>query len=260
MKSEGYRFLPGALDGSTVAWLRQAVDELGHLAERSLGKPGSALIVVPEVTDPALVCRYEHIMGAEPRVRERLLATVLPIIEESSGERLRLFKDKVNNKHPGGGAFRPHQDIVAYKCFAPRYHVTVMITIDPATERNGCLFVAHEYRTLAERRPELVTEVINGLPVFRHYWGTTERHGDILAEVESEFTWRALPTTPADLLVFDSFLPHFSYRNESEDSRRAMFLTFSRVAEGDWYGQYYEEKRRAPADPKFHVSTPTSMS
>jgi len=56
-----------------------------------------------------------------------------------------------------------------------------------------------------EHRPEFVAESIHGLPVFKHYWGTADRHGDILADVESEFAWRGVPTTPADLLVFDSF-------------------------------------------------------
>ena len=258
MPREGYSVLERAVDPAAAGWLREQVDALGAMAERELLDPSaSPLVVVAEAEDPRLVCRYEHIMATEPALAERLMGTVLPIVEDLCGEPMLLFKDKVNNKHPGGGAFRPHQDIVAYRCFGPDYHLTAMITIDAATERNGCLYVAQDYCGVASQRPDLVVEEIGGLPVFRHYWGASERHGDLLVEVEAAFSWRPLPTVPADLVIFDSFRPHQSHRNETQESRRAMFLTFAPARFGDWYGRYYDEKMRNPANPKFHVSTPT---
>lgn len=259
----GYCVLAEFFDGSTTVWLRDTVDSLGTLAKQRITDPGSlrpgSLIVVPEADDPQMVCRYEQIMASEPVLRERLLNLLLPAIEEASGQEMRLFKDKVNNKYPGGGAYGPHQDIVAYRTFPPRYHVTAMITIDASTEENGCLFMADEYRTVAMDHPSIVHEEISGRPIFRYGWGA-HGNGDILPEAAAQFHWSPLPTNPADLVLFDSYVPHRSKRNESQGPRRVMFLTFSPAADGDWYGRYYDEKRRNPSDPKFHVSTPTQRT
>jgi hypothetical protein len=66
-----------------------------------------------------------------------------------------------------------------------------------------------------------------------------------------------MPTGRRDLVLFDSFVPHHSVKNRTESLRRAMFVTFNPIAEGEWYDAYYREKRTDPSNPKFHVSTPT---
>jgi ectoine hydroxylase-related dioxygenase (phytanoyl-CoA dioxygenase family) len=82
-------------------------------------------------------------------------------------------------------------------------------------------------------------------------------NGDIREDIARRIDWQAVETAPADLVVFDSFVPHRSAENRTTASRRAMFITFAAQREGAWYAKYYDEKRSNYLDPKFHVSTPT---
>lgn len=250
----------GFFGPEAVARIRGAVDALGAAAARRLsggtGEDFPGLVVVPEREDPAAVCRYEYVLGSHPELRELLLGLLAPAVCELAGEPFIPFKDKVNEKRPGGGAYRAHQDIVAYRAFGPRAYVTAMVTVDPATLENGALFVAESYRIFARANPWDVTETLEGRPVLRSYHGG-ERHGDLAAEIARRISWRPLETRPDELVLFDSFVPHRSEVNRSASSRRALFVTFAAAREGDWYERYYEEKRRSPLDPKFHVSTPT---
>ncbi len=256
MTREGYAVLPSFFDPATVRRLRETVDAAGASAEqRSAG-----LVVVPEADDPRQVCRYERVLGTVPGLREEMLGRLAPVLRDLHGEPMTPFKDKVNNKHPGGGGYGPHQDIVAYRHFVPRYHLTAMITIDAASEQNGCLQVAEDWRSVVEAQPGCVDSHLDGHPVLNHVWGAGPGHGDILPEIASGFRWRSLITQPQDLVLIDSFVPHRSFRNMSAGSRRAMFLTFSPAKDGEWYDHYYARKMRDPLDPIFHVSTPTIAS
>ena len=71
------------------------------------------LIVVPESDDPLKVCRYEYIKGFNAAIREKLVPKIQGFIKQLTGEDFVLFKDKLNAKNPGGGAFGPHQDVIA---------------------------------------------------------------------------------------------------------------------------------------------------
>ena len=250
----------GFFGPEAIARIRGAVEALGAAAARRLsGGPQEdlpGLVVVPELEDPGAVCRYEYVLGSHPALRELLLELLAPAVSELAGEPFIPFKDKVNEKRPGGGAYRAHQDIVAYRAFGPRAHMTAMVSVDPATQENGALLVAEGYRIFAHMNPWDVVETLQGRPVLRSHQGG-ERHGDVHADIARRMHWRPLETRPDELVLFDSFVPHRSEVNRSKSSRRALFVTFSAAREGDWYERYYEEKRRSPLDPKFHVSTPT---
>src|SRR5690606_18055096 len=71
-----------------------------------------------------------------------LAHSLLAGIGQLLGEEAVLFKDKINFKMPGGDGFKPHQDAQAgWETYA-RYYINAMVTIDEATEENGCLEVA----------------------------------------------------------------------------------------------------------------------
>lgn len=261
-QADGWVLSKSFFDSRIVSSIGTAIEKLESSANSALlqnkGFESCGLIVVPEKTDPSKVCRYEHVLGAHEEFRMCLVPIVQRYLEELCSEPLVIFKDKVNNKLPGGGEFRPHQDIVAYKAFPPRYYVTAMVSIDDTTIQNGCLCVASDYNRLAFENPSYVSERVLSKPIFNNIQGG-EFHGDIHPEISSKFDWISLPTAKCDLLVIDSFIPHRSAHNASTSSRRALFITFSRASEGEWYNHYYEEKSRNPHDPKFHVSTPTSF-
>jgi len=94
--------------------------------------------------------------------------------------------------------------------------------------------------------------------VLLHSTNGGPNHGDIRPDIAAELDWHPIASTPADLVIFDSFVPHRSDINRSAKPRRAIFVTFNFASQGSPYDEYYADKRLNYDDPKFHVSTPTS--
>jgi len=226
------------------------------LADRAKENP-SELIVVPEMSSPMQICRYEFMIGSNLKFGEFVRSCLEPMVTQLVGETVTPFKDKTNEKLSGGGAFPPHQDIAAYQTFGARYHATAVLTIDPANVANGCLQFATNFEELVATEAGFVMERVGGKAVL-HYQKGGPHNGDIRPDITAKLKWQILPTNPLDLIVFDSFVPHYSDANESNEPRRAIFVTFNRASEGSFYEDYYADKRLNYGDPKFHVSTPTS--
>jgi ectoine hydroxylase-related dioxygenase (phytanoyl-CoA dioxygenase family) len=135
-----------------------------------------------------------------------------------------LFKDKINMKLPGGDGFKPHQDQQAgWSVYAPLF-VTALVAIDEATEANGCLELAAGHHTRGLIGPEwapLSDENLRGV----------------------EFT--PYPTAPGDTVFFDSYVPHRSGPNHSDEPRRVLYVTYNRLADGDHRARYYADKRKS---------------
>lgn len=244
------------MGAEATALLRRAHESGTPVAELARTMP-EGLIAVPEATDPMQLCRFEYLVGRNAELRQIVMARIAPVIEAVAGEPFIPFKDKENEKHPGGGAFGPHQDFAAYQSFGPRYNVTAMITVDAATRKNGCLEFAANWAEFTKSASDAVESRIEGRPLLRFHNGGPH-NGDILGDIVGALDWQPVETSPADLVLFDSFAPHRSAPNASAASRRAMFLTFNAAREGDWYARYYADKRANFDDPKFHVSTPTA--
>lgn len=268
LERDGYVVLRGFFSEAERARLAQTSAAFGARAARILREAGAAglaaharanpddLIVVAEADDPAKVCRFEYLIGADPAFSAFIAKRIAPVISDLGGEAFLPFKDKENEKHPGGGAFGAHQDFAAYQAFGPRFNLTAMIGIDAATMANGCVAFAQNWREIAAQNTG-VAERVDGRPLFQFYDGGP-KNGDIRDEIAAHMRWTLVETAPGDLVVFDSFVPHKSDRNASTAGRRAMFLTFAPARDGDWYGRYYADKRNNFDAPRFHVSTPTA--
>lgn len=204
------------------------------------------LIIVPEASDSSLVCRTEDNVTCFPAFGDWVESTIQTFIDSLTGEPYALFKDKLNFKWPGGGAFTAHQDFPAYDPFPPRSHLNVMVCIDRATHKNGCLQVASNWSAIIED-PQEVLPFVHGGPY----------HGMIEVEFTENCEWLPLKTRPGDVVIFTSFIPHYSESNLSAESRRALFLTYNRLHEGDYNRAYYNAKRDDPQNPLFHIGTPT---
>jgi ectoine hydroxylase-related dioxygenase (phytanoyl-CoA dioxygenase family) len=122
---------------------------------------------------------------------------------------------------PGGAGFKAHQDQQAgWGRYAPIF-VTAMVSIDPATLDNGCLEIAP-----GRHREGLLGEE----------WKPLE---------ESGLDLQAVPTGPGDVLFFDSYAPHASKPNFTDQPRRILYLTHNLASDGDHRAQYYAEKHAA---------------
>lgn len=270
-RRSGVILLPNYFTEEEVALLQRVSSELGADAASILNeairtnvspavlaaKNPESLIVVPEVSDPRKVCRFEYIIKRSADLQQLVKERLLPVLAQLGGEPFVPFKDKENEKHAGGGAFPPHQDYAAYQYFDPKYQITAGISIDPCTALNGCLQFAPDWLEEIRKIPGAVERVEQGRPLL-HWVHGGKHNGDILPSTSSRLTWKSFETSPRDLVFFDSFVPHYSEPNRSDASRRLLILTFSPARFGDHYDKYYTEKRTHYNDPKFHVSTPTN--
>ncbi|HXJ94854.1 MAG TPA: phytanoyl-CoA dioxygenase family protein [Terriglobia bacterium] len=252
---EALRQLSDQLSAQALAILRAAQAAGESLSQRARNHP-LELIVLPEASNPAQVCRYEFMIGSNTKFRDFTADYVQPAVSAVAGKAVRPFKDKTNEKLPGGGAFRPHQDFAAYQFFKARYHVTAQLSVDAATVENGCVQFSPNFGAIAARRPEFVVDRVDGRALLHSNDGGPH-HGDLRADIAAELHWQPLESAPADLVIFDSFVPHWSDINRSSKPRRAIFITFNLASEGSLYDEYYADKRLNYDDPKFHVSTPT---
>lgn len=149
---------------------------------------------------------------------------VMGRLKELFGGPAVLFKDKINFKYPGGGGFKHHQDQAAGWWDYADFFISMLISIDAATPENGCLEIAPgegKHRELDRQWKPFTEEEI-------------ERMG-----------FRQILTEPGDVIFFDSFVPHGSYPNMSDERRRILYVTYNRAADGDHRAQYYADKRKS---------------
>lgn len=130
-----------------------------------------------------------------------------------------LFKDKINFKMPGADGFKAHQDVQAGWDRYSKLHITALVSIDPSTIENGCLEVAKGY---------------NNKGLIGEQWAPLE---------EDALDYVSLPTAPGDAVFFDSYAPHRSKPNMTNEKRRVLYVTYNAAAEGDHRRQYYDDKR-----------------
>lgn len=172
------------------------------------------------------LCRVEHFLEYHSGLDELARGErVIDLLSQLMGEKAVIFKEKLNVKLPGGNGFTPHQDAPAFVSFKQTYHITMMVAVDPSTRENGCLQLLHNDKhagiTLAQ-----------------------EADGSIDKKISDGFQWHYAECNPGDILLFDSYLPHYSEPNRSDKSRRALYITYNREAEGgSRRTDYFQDKR-----------------
>ena len=146
-----------------------------------------------------------------------------------------LFKDKINFKMPGGPGFKAHQDQQAgWTRYAPLF-VTALVT-----DRSG-----DDWRMVASKWPPAATRK-----------GLIGEEWKPLDETEGSAISFAVPTAPGDVIFFDSFAPHASKPNLTDERRRILYLTYNLLSDGDQRARYYADKHAAfPPDIERDGST-----
>ena len=217
---DGYVILRGFYSPEEMAQLTGWVEEMQHWPdapgrwwryyETSLTRPGRRLLN-----------RMEHFYDYHPGIRSFIDGRLREAVGELLGEPAVLFKEKINFKLPGGDGFKPHQDHQAGWSRYARLCISALVGIDRATEENGCLEIApgqHKRGMFAEWKP--------------------------LGEAEmAQMRFVACPTEPGDVVLFDSFTPHGSQPNRTDQPRRLMFITYNGISDGDQRARYYADKR-----------------
>ena len=216
---DGYTVVPGAFSARDMTIVEAWSREVEHLPER----PGRHWVFHEKsrIDGSDLINRIEYIAPFHDG-----FATLTRVLAGPAaqlfGEEVRLFKEKINFKMPGGGGFEPHQDSQAgWDAYAGNF-INVMLCIDEATLENGCLEVApgQNRRGLLRGMEPLKDEDTAGMKFNAH------------------------PTKPGDLVLFDAYTPHRSEPNPTNSTRRMYFATYNRASEGDHLTQYYADKHR----------------
>lgn len=198
------------------------VDEIYNWPET----PGKWMKYFETRNHKRMVCRVENFLDYHSGMKELLSGKrTIGILSELMSEDAVLFKEKINYKLAGGNGFPPHQDAPAFLSFDQFYHITMMVAIDQSVIANGCL------------------QVVKGGTNNTKFM-LQNKDGSINNELVKTLQWTPIECEVGDLLLFDSYLPHYSEPNNSDHSRRALFVTYNRASDGgSKRTQYYLDKR-----------------
>lgn len=157
----------------------------------------------------------------------RIEAALRGICTELEGEEAVLFKEKINLKHSGGGGFEPHQDYAAgWDRYGHTDFISVLVAVDAQSAGNGQLEVVAQEHTKG-----LLGPMEQAIP----------------AELVEKMEWIGLDLQPGEVVLFGAFTPHRSAPNLSDSSRRALYLTYNKLSDGqgEVRQRYYADKRAA---------------
>ena len=151
------------------------------------------------------------------------------------GEQGVVFKDKINFKRPGGIGYDAHQDGAAWTLYGQYFHMSALVPADPMTMQNGCL--------------KLVAGDWGKLP-----WLPLDENGDVQEEVAKKFKWDPITCDAGTVVFFNSHVPHKSDVNETNESRRALYITWNAESLGDRRADFYSLRREM--HPSDHMRDP----
>ena len=135
-----------------------------------------------------------------------------------------LYKEKINYKYPNTGLYRAHQDITAYP--NSKNHITALVNVGPTNNENGSI----------EFSP-LIMNDLNKNTIIEHKNG-------VIYEPEKLKWTNPCETTYGDIILFDSYIPHRSSINTSKLPRKALYITYNDINEGNLRKKYYEMKKK----------------
>jgi len=221
---DGVLILRGFFSADRMAAVGEAIAALAARRPR----PGHEMAYYENsVTAPEqrVLSRIERFIEEDPLLADFILHSGLTeLASEMLQAQAVLFKEKINFKLPNGQGFAPHQDIQPGWDTYAGYFISILVTIDPSTEANGCIELAaghHQRGWLGERMKPLTPEQLVGVQFTKY------------------------PTAPGDVVIFDCFTPHQSAPNFTTSARRNLYLTYNRAREGDLRTRYFADKRAA---------------
>ena len=215
LSQKGWVIVEDALDVES----EQLSDWVDHISVKP-GKEAKRLHYYEKTNLSPSLCRIERFIEDHSELK-RLVSdgVVIETITGLFGEPVKLYKEKVNIKNPGGAGFRPHQDATAYENLSQ--HITCLIAVDDMTPENGCL------------------EFADSLPNKKL---DQDSYGCIPQEIYEDFKWTEATLKRGSILCFTALIPHRSGPNKTDLPRRAIYLTFNSAAEGDLRKKYYLER------------------
>jgi hypothetical protein len=140
---------------------------------------------------------------------------IVKAVEDALDGHSKVIKAKLITKRPGTHGYGLHQDYPYWQHYGiPADHMlTVQVAVDPSNDENGGV----------ELWPSMHREVLPSPP---------ENPLDVAESAVAVDQAELIPLSVGDLLIFHSLAPHRSAPNKSIHSRRAVFITYARLAYG----------------------------
>jgi hypothetical protein len=220
-RQKGYLILQRVFDvGSVNAW-RTECDRLLRLGLED--EHNLRTIIRPDLSGKKLVERFDPVLDLSPVFKrlskeERILGPLRELYQDD----MLLFKDKIIFKLPGAPGYPMHQDYSWWQGF-PRDLVNVLISIDGSDATNGAIEIISGYHNRLLSTPGELRQMSD----------------DEAKQIEPNHA-EVIRAQPGDVLIFDCLTPHRSGPNESNRSRRHLYLTYSAGKYGDLYQAQFE--------------------
>lgn len=216
LRNRGYIKIKDFFNDSEKTKLLNYFNEIEHLEEEK----NKQMIYFEDNKQKS---RVEYFYNYHSDIRQFINNKLNPFLNIVLGSNQILFKDKMNWKYPNGNGFKAHQDHLAWNDFNVSIFHSIALSGNISNKENGCLqFSDYDNRVILDKSSNL---------------------GEITDEIDKTLDWKYVETTPSDLVIFNSFVPHKSEKNISENSRRIMYLTFNNEEEGNYYEEYNKRKR-----------------
>ena len=188
------------------------IDEIVNEIDRLISLNNDSIWIYNE-SNIDKISRIEHFVDTS-HLLTKLAIRLCP------GNNYKLMKDKINFKYPGGAGFNPHQDITAGWGKYADHHISIAIPLQDTFVENGCIYFSNiPCNTILT-------------PVFT----------DLSNDIVPDDSYSPCPTTKGDCIIFDSFIPHKSYTNNTSEYRLVLFFTFALSDDNDIYKKYHNDK------------------
>lgn len=230
-REHGYLAIEGAFHADEVATMRAALTDLlggrapGFNALMYESGVRQTLATMSEAQRADAVRKLFNFVHHEPRLRAvSQHSALIGVVERLMGARPQLFQDMAMLKPPRLGREKPwHQDH-AYFDLPPHERVVgVWIALDEATAANGCMHLLD-----GGHRDGAI------LHFNRRDWQICDAH---VQAYKARHRCLAAPLPPGGVLLFDSFLPHGTPTNRSDQRRWAVQFHYAPAGAVKWSSQ-----------------------
>ena len=216
-KKDGFLKLEAYYNKKEIEQIRSWTDEVKNFKETP-GKWMKYFEKSLSKTKLHILNRVENIEPYHLGFKNLFKSKILKCIEQLFESSAVLFKDKINFKMPGGSGFKAHQDVQAGWDRYCKLHITAAVSVDSSNKENGCLELSQGKH-------------LNGM--IGKKWVPLE---------EDTLDYISCPTNPGDVVFFDSYCPHKSKPNNTDTPRRALYITYNKLSDGDHRSKYYADK------------------
>ena len=151
--------------------------------------------------------------------------TIHEILIELFDEPGVLLKEKINYKPPGSPPDHLHQDSQAGWDDYGSEFLSVLIAVEDSTTENACV----EFDNSGSYKDSLAGSLWEPLKL------------DHLPELNLQ----PIETNSGDIIIFNSYVPHGSESNSSNQRRCNIYLTYNKLSEGDHRTEYFKDKRKS---------------